>query len=45
MRLLNNDGLEQPHIHFDFYYREDSKEVKVNFSNLHEVSAEEQVQF
>lgn len=41
MRLLNNDGLEQPHIHFDFYYKEDSKETTVNFRNLHELTSKE----
>lgn len=45
MKLLNNEGMEQPHIHFDFYYKEDSPQTKVNFCSMDQISIEDQYRF
>lgn len=38
---VGEDRLRQPHIHFDFFYNEDSEKVKVCFRPLEEISNEE----
>lgn len=41
IKLISNSRLHQPHIHFDFFYQEDSPEVKVSYKPLHMMSDEE----
>ncbi|AJY77354.1 AraC family transcriptional regulator [Paenibacillus beijingensis] len=46
-KLVKVEGrrLRQPHIHFDFFYGEDSEKVKVSFRTLKEIAPEEQLLF
>ncbi|MFP7299666.1 helix-turn-helix domain-containing protein [Neobacillus niacini] len=41
IKAINKLPIHQPHIHFDFYYQDDSPDVKVSFNQLNEQSAEE----
>ena len=38
-------SLHQPHIHFDMIYKEDSKNIKISFKRLEDMTPEEKVYF
>lgn len=40
--ILSEEGFRQPHLHFDLFYQEDSRDVKISFVRRDEMSAEEQ---
>lgn len=44
MTILSEEGLRQPHIHFDLIHRPDSEQVKISFRNRDEMSKEELLQ-
>ncbi|KKI90057.1 AraC family transcriptional regulator [Bacillus sp. SA1-12] len=41
LKTIKNSPIHQPHIHFDFYYQEDSPNVKVSFKKLNDMSKAE----
>ncbi|QGH36051.1 helix-turn-helix domain-containing protein [Gracilibacillus salitolerans] len=41
LKSINENTIYQPHIHFDFFHREDSKDVKVSFKKMHEMTPKE----
>lgn len=45
IRLLNNCRFWQPHIHFDFFYQEDSPDIKVSFWPLSKIPESEMKMF
>lgn len=45
LKTISHTPIHQPHIHFDFYYQEDSPDIKVSFNKLNEISEEEMAWF
>lgn len=41
IKILGDSAFHQPHIHFDFQYTSDSKDVFISFKNLSELSEKE----
>ena len=41
IKILGDSAFHQPHIHFDFQYTNDSKDVFISFKNLFELSEKE----
>ncbi|WP_372662194.1 helix-turn-helix domain-containing protein [Cohnella sp.] len=41
LRKIGSDTLRQPHLHFDFYYQDDSPLVGVSFKDLQHITEEE----
>ena len=45
MTLCGNESFHQPHMHFDLFYKKDSKNVLVSFKNINQMSDAEKLLF
>lgn len=41
IQVIADHSFSQPHVHFDFYYRENREDIPISFENLHEIPLEQ----